>query len=178
MGLHAGCAYCNYRVLDYLGIAMTSGFIPALTSTYIVIIALWIVVGGLFMKGGRGWCNFLCPIGAVENLAYRGGTRLGFTFKLRYIPEKCKSCPNCLEVCPMRAISLAGEGQWETSRGGNCSGYENCVAALAAAVASAGVAGRTAGRRRRLLIACVIVVGLALYGLLEAWKRELIPVPG
>lgn len=68
----------------------------------------------------------------------------------------------------------------QTCRGGNCSGCGSCVAALAAAVASAsaGVAGRTAGRRRRLLIACVIVVGLALYGVLEAWKRGLIPVPG
>lgn len=136
MGLHAGCAYCNYRVLDYLGIAMTSGFIPALTSTYIVVIALWLVLGGLFMKGGRGWCNFLCPIGAVQNLAYGIGARLGFTFKLRYIPEKCKSCPNCVEVCPMRAISLAGDGQWKAGRGNgvivnqhSCITCNQCIAA-------------------------------------------------
>ena len=135
-GLATGCAYCNYRLLDYLGIAMTAGFIPALSSTYFVVIALWLVAGGLFMKGGRGWCNFLCPVGAVQNLFYGLGTRLGFTFKLKYLPEKCKSCPNCVEVCPMRAISMAAPGQWPTGRGPgvlvnphSCITCNQCIAA-------------------------------------------------
>lgn len=135
-GLSAGCSYCNYRVLDYMGIAMTGGFIPAVTSTYLVVIALWLVLGGLFMKGGRGWCNFLCPIGAVQNLSHSLGSRLGFTFKLKYMPTNCKSCFNCVAVCPMRAVAPAAAGTWDTV-GGNgvvinhhsCITCNQCVAA-------------------------------------------------
>lgn len=136
LGLSAGCSYCNYRVLDYMGIAMTGGFIPAVSSTYLVVIALWLVVGGLFMKGGRGWCNFLCPIGSVQNLFYAMGSRLGFTFKLKYTPEKCKSCFNCVQVCPMRAVTPATEGSWNTHGGSgvtinqhSCITCNQCVAA-------------------------------------------------
>jgi len=135
-GLSAGCAYCNYRVLDYMGIAMTGGFIPALSSTYLVVIALWLVLGGLFMKGGRGWCNFLCPIGAVQNLFYSLGARLGFTYKLKYTPGKCKTCLNCVTVCPMRAVTQATEGTWDTRTGSgvvinhhSCITCNQCVAA-------------------------------------------------
>lgn len=60
----------------------------------------------------------------------------------------------------------------QTCKGGNCLGCGNCAFTLAAAVASAsaGVVGRTSGRKRLLLLAVVLLVGLMLYGLLTAWK--------
>lgn len=60
---------------------------------------------------------------------------------------------------------------------GNCAGCGSCAVALAAAVvsASAGVAGRTAGRRRLLWIGAVVLAGLALYGLLTAFRRGFLP---
>lgn len=118
LGLSAGCAFCNYRITNMFTLGLTGGFIPALTSTYLVTIALWLVAGGLFTKGGRGWCNFLCPVGAIQSLAYGLGSRWGFTWKVRYAPEKCRTCLTCVKVCPMRAVSPAQEGQWpETARG-------------------------------------------------------------
>lgn len=67
-----------------------------------------------------------------------------------------------------------------TCSAGNCAGCGRCAVALLAAVAAAsgGIAGRTKGRRRWGLIAVVVVIGLALYALIEAWKRGLLPFPG
>lgn len=135
LGLSAGCAFCNYRILNMFTLGLTGGFIPALTSTYLVTVALWLVAGGLFTKGGRGWCNFLCPVGAIQNLVHSWGSRLGFTWKVRYAPERCKSCFTCVKVCPMRAMAPAREGQWRTSGGPGvllnrhtCIGCQDCVA--------------------------------------------------
>lgn len=134
--LSAGCAYCNYRILNMATLGITGGFVPALTSTYLIVIAVWLVIGGLFMKGGRGWCNFLCPVGAIQNLFHSIGSRLGFTYKLRYAPDKCKTCLSCVRACPMRAVSPAQEGQWQARRGDGvifnrhaCITCNDCVAA-------------------------------------------------
>lgn len=60
---------------------------------------------------------------------------------------------------------------------GNCLGCGSCALALAGAVvaASAGVAERTSGRRRWLLLALTALAGLALYYLLSLYKRGLLP---
>lgn len=116
-GTGIGCSFCNFRVLEYIGLGVGSGFLPALTSTYIVVTLLWLVAGGMFMKGGRGWCVFLCPVGGIQNAMHAIGARLPFTAKMRYRPENCRSCGNCVEVCPMRAIAPAADGDWQTSGG-------------------------------------------------------------
>lgn len=146
MGLSAGCAFCNYRILNFMTLGLTGGFMPALTSTYIVVIALWLVLGGMFMKGGRGWCNFLCPVGAIQNLFHGLGARLGFTYKLKYAPEKCRTCLNCVKVCPMRAAAPAAEGRWRTANGAGvlfnrhtCITCNDCVAACPHGALSYGV---------------------------------------
>ncbi len=117
LGLHAGCSYCNFRVMEYIGLGFGGGFLPALTSTYIIVSLLWIVVGGLFIKGGRGWCVFLCPVGAIQNLVHAVGARLPFTWKVRFLPEKCRSCDNCIKVCPTRAIVPAPAGAYAAHSG-------------------------------------------------------------
>lgn len=116
-GVSAGCAYCNYRILNFISLGATEGFIPAISSTYIIVIGLWLVAGGLFMKGGRGWCNFLCPVGGVQSLFHGIGARFGFTLKLKYASAKCQTCQNCVNICPMRAVSPAKEGQWQSLHG-------------------------------------------------------------
>lgn len=135
-GVSAGCAYCNYRILNFISLGATEGFMPAISSTYIMVIALWLVAGGLFMKGGRGWCNFLCPVGGVQSLFHSIGARFGFTFKLKYASAKCHTCQNCVKVCPMRAVSPAEEGRWRASRGTGvlinrhaCISCNDCVSA-------------------------------------------------
>lgn len=132
----AGCAYCNYRILNFITLGITEGFMPTLTSTYITVVVLWLIIGGIFMKGGRGWCIFLCPVGGIQNLFHCLGARFAFTLKLRYTAAKCKTCLNCVKVCPLRAISPAVEGIWQTSHGTGvlidshtCSACNDCVAA-------------------------------------------------
>ncbi len=130
------CTFCNFRLMDYLVVGATGGFVPALSSTYILVLLFWLVAGGLFTGGGRGWCAFFCPAGAVQGLAHSLGARLGWTFKIRYNPARCTSCRTCVGVCTMRAISPAAAGQWKTQRGDGvlldrhaCIACNDCVAA-------------------------------------------------
>ncbi|BDG62193.1 4Fe-4S binding protein [Caldinitratiruptor microaerophilus] len=99
-----GCAFCNYKTFELMVLGVTGSF-TALSSTYILVTLLWLVAFGLFMKGGRGWCNFACPVGALQSLVHSIGARFGFTWKLKYFPGNCKSCHRCVAACPMRAIS-------------------------------------------------------------------------
>lgn len=130
------CALCNWKIFDFMILGLPAGFFTSMSSTYVLVTALWIFVGGIFMKGGRGWCNFLCPVGAVQNLIYSAGSRLGFTYKLKYASEKCKTCLSCVKVCPMRTVSQAQEGRWEDTEQGTgvlinrhtCITCNDCVA--------------------------------------------------
>lgn len=67
----------------------------------------------------------------------------------------------------------------QTCQDGNCLGCGRCAVALTTAVisASAGIAGRTSGKRRLLLIAVVILTGLIIYGFFEMLKRGMLTFP-
>lgn len=130
------CTFCNYRLMDYMVVGVTGGFIPALSSTYVLVLLFWLVIGGLFTKGGRGWCAFFCPAGAMQNLVHSLGSRLGWTWKVRYDPAKCTSCHTCVKACTMRAVSPAEPGQWRAAKGDGvlvdrhaCIACNDCVAA-------------------------------------------------
>lgn len=66
----------------------------------------------------------------------------------------------------------------QTCQGGNCLQCGGCAAAIAAAAASssAGIAARTKGRRRWLLVGCIALAGLLIYGFLEGIKQGLVIV--
>jgi hypothetical protein len=67
----------------------------------------------------------------------------------------------------------------QTCQGGDCIRCGRCAVALSAAVASAsaGIAGRTKGRRRWVLIAAVVFIGMLIYGLLELLKSGILKLP-
>jgi len=68
-------------------------------------INLGLLVGlGFLAKGGRGYCNLLCPIGALDSLANRLGERFGRRF--RVVQDRCNGCGLCKEVCPVWAIDV------------------------------------------------------------------------
>ncbi|MDI6744056.1 MAG: 4Fe-4S binding protein [Thermodesulfovibrionales bacterium] len=76
------CKLCNFRVIPFWAGAP---FVPAY-QTYLLTsmgIAGLLTVGltGFFAKGGRGYCNLLCPVGALDSVANYLGSRLGFTKK-------------------------------------------------------------------------------------------------
>lgn len=100
------CAYCNFFLFDLLANYYTRGYFISLTSSLLLTAFLWTVVFGLFTKGGRGFCNFLCPVGAGQSLVHFLGSRLGFTLRMQADASKCIGCGWCAAACPMEAAQM------------------------------------------------------------------------
>lgn len=100
LSLSVVCSYCNYSFFQKL----TTGQLGVLGSTAILTAFVWLIVLGAFAKGGRGYCSYLCPIGATQSLFHSIGAKFGFTLKLKYSGEKCVSCNLCVKDCPMGAL--------------------------------------------------------------------------
>lgn len=105
------CSYCSYGFFERM---LTGGFwgeIGALSSATIITALLWIILFGLFTKGGRGYCNFMCPVGPLQSLMHSLGVWFGFTYKLKYKKEQCVSCKTCVKECPMGALRSGNDGK-------------------------------------------------------------------
>ncbi|WP_307760689.1 4Fe-4S binding protein [Phascolarctobacterium sp.] len=100
------CAYCNFFLFDLFVNYFIFGYFISLTSSMLLTLFLWAGLFGLFTQGGRGFCNFLCPVGAVQNLLYSFSSRLPFVYKLKINGDKCVGCQKCSRACPMEAITL------------------------------------------------------------------------
>ncbi len=74
---------------------MNAGLILAILS--------WLVIGGIMMVGGRGWCLFFCPLGALSGLAHKIGSSVGL-YRIDFKAEKCVKCKKCQTNCPVWAI--------------------------------------------------------------------------
>lgn len=99
------CTFCNFAPMQNIVSAVTgdlSGF-AYFTSMSVLAAAIWIVPLGLFTKGGRGWCMFLCPAGTVMSMAAALTSRLPWTTRVR-AGEGCSGCGVCEATCSMRAI--------------------------------------------------------------------------
>ncbi|MBE0446719.1 MAG: 4Fe-4S binding protein [Actinobacteria bacterium] len=109
-GLHISCAYCQYATLQDITTAFMAGNFGGINhltfSAGLITFLTWFVIFGLFTKGGRGWCNYVCPVGASQSIFHWVGAKFGFTYKMRFIPEKCIECGTCAERCPMWAIKM------------------------------------------------------------------------
>ena len=104
------CAYCNFYVFDLLLNYSAWGYVVAYTSSLLLTMLFWLVVFGLFTQGGRGFCTFFCPVGAMQNFAHYIGSFLPFSFQLRINKKSCVKCGLCVKKCPMNALSLSAEG--------------------------------------------------------------------
>lgn len=98
------CSYCNFAVVPRL---FGAAFSPA-DAAYFLRTAGMINLGlvlllGFLARGGRAYCNFLCPIGAFDAIANRAGQSFGK--RVRIDPAKCTSCGACARVCPTWAIN-------------------------------------------------------------------------
>ena len=100
------CAYCNFFLFDLLANYYTRGYFISLSSSLLLTSVLWLVVFGLFTKGGRGYCNFLCPVGALQNLTHFFSSKLPFVRRMIVDNQQCIGCQRCARSCPMRAISM------------------------------------------------------------------------
>lgn len=106
LGLGVPCAYCNYYALElfvgYLHTGALASFSVSLMATFL----LANVLLGLFTKGGRGYCNLLCPVGTFNALCHVLGQKLPGALKMQVRVSQCVGCGRCAQVCPMQAVEL------------------------------------------------------------------------
>ena len=98
------CSYCNLFLFDLLINYFIHGYTVSLTSSLILTFIFWIILFGLFTDSGRGYCNFLCPVGAIQNLFYYFGSKFKYSYKLVIQNSKCIKCKKCINLCPMKSI--------------------------------------------------------------------------
>ena len=92
----------------------------------------WLLMGGIFLFDlfvmKRGWCSYLCPVGAFYSL-------LGRFSLLRVTASKrdaCNDCLDCFAVCPeQQVIKLplkgAKKGASPIILSGNCTNCGRCI---------------------------------------------------
>ena len=104
------CRYCASTQIQNI----TSGISNPTAITYwasgsILALGGWLILGGIFWQGGRGWCLYGCPLGAVSNGLHAIGSKLGFTYKVKHDGTNCTQCGKCEQVCPSWAITGNGD---------------------------------------------------------------------
>jgi ferredoxin-type protein NapH len=107
IGGNVCCSFCNFAHTQNIISAVFGDFtgITYWASFLVVSFVLWFVVLGLFTKGGRGWCNFLCPAGALQGLTHTLGRWLRLGRSVQTNPHLCRNCKTCVSSCPTWAIS-------------------------------------------------------------------------
>ena len=98
------CVYCNFFLFDLFVNYFIFGYFISLTSSLILTAIVWVIFFGLFTKGGRGFCNFLCPVGAIQSFIYYIGCKTPWSYKLKVQRCKCIGCQKCVKACPMGAM--------------------------------------------------------------------------
>ncbi|BAU27304.1 4Fe-4S binding protein [Aneurinibacillus soli] len=137
------CAYCSYGFFERMITGGIWGDIGALGSSTILTAGLWLGLFGVFTKGGRGYCNFMCPVGAAQSFLHSIGARLPFTYKLKYKKSACISCAGCVKACPMGALKLNdGKGNGISYSIHNCITCRQCTSACPTGAISYGTGER------------------------------------
>ncbi len=107
LGFGVPCTYCNYYSFEiFINLFITGHFLNTLSSL-IATFFLANVFLGLFTKGGRGYCLFLCPVGTYNSLFHLLGCFVPGAFAMQVREKSCVGCTNCAQSCPMRAIKMA-----------------------------------------------------------------------
>jgi len=99
------CNYCNFAAVPRLFAAPFSegDLIYFLRFQGVINFGLLLFLG-IFAKGGRAYCNLLCPVGALDALSNRFGAKFGR--RVRVDHEACTNCGDCSVVCPTWAIDV------------------------------------------------------------------------
>lgn len=115
--------YCSSSILEYMSLGLFSGAAPVnyWNTGLILTLITWLVLGGVMMVGGRGWCLFFCPLGALSGLSHWLGSKLGL-YHIQFDEKKCRHCRRCEVSCPMWAIGL--DRRVEPSL---CMGCRECI---------------------------------------------------
>lgn len=99
------CSYCNFATVPrLLGASFSRADLAFFMRTAGLIDLGLVVVLGFLAKGGRAYCNLLCPVGALDALASRLGERFGK--RVRIDAARCSDCGECAAICPTWAIEV------------------------------------------------------------------------
>lgn len=103
------CNLCNFSVIPKL---FAAPFEPASRAYFVTTMGgvnlAFIGVLGFLSRGGRAYCNLMCPVGAIDSLANAGVAKLGAP-RVTVDAQKCNGCGACVEPCPVWAIGMRDE---------------------------------------------------------------------
>ena len=95
LGLGIPCSYCNYYALEiFVGYLHTGQLLSSSLSLLMTFVVSNIFLG-LFTKGGRGYCNLLCPVGTMCSLMHVLGQLVQGAFGMQVDNYKCVGCGLC-----------------------------------------------------------------------------------
>ena len=115
LGLGIPCSYCNYYALEiFVGYLHTGQLLSSSLSLLMTFVVSNILLG-LFTKGGRGYCNLLCPVGTMCSLMHVLGQLVPGAFGMQVDKKLCVGCGLCSKKCPMQAVSIT-QGKAQINR--------------------------------------------------------------
>jgi polyferredoxin len=136
LGFSVACPYCNFSLVERTILGAGNLDIGVLSSTNIITLLIWLIILGAFSKGGRGFCSYLCPVGAAQSLMHSIGSKLKFTYKIKLIAERCSLCGVCTTKCPMGALTISNQGLKYQIH--NCITCNQCIVACSKAALTYG----------------------------------------
>lgn len=104
------CSYCNFATVPrFLGASFSQADM-AFFLRNAGLVNLGLLIGlGFLTNGGRGYCNLLCPVGALDALSNWLGGKFGR--RIRVVGKNCDGCGLCRDVCPVWAIDVDGKAR-------------------------------------------------------------------
>ncbi len=104
----SACTLCNFVTVPRLVEAMSGGagglaFI--FSAVGLVNLSLLLLLG-FFSSKGRAYCQFMCPIGAIDGIVNSFGSRFRSTHRIRVAKERCTGCNVCARNCMCGAIKM------------------------------------------------------------------------
>lgn len=107
LGISA-CTLCNFITVPRFVEALSGGItgLAFLFSTVGLANLSLLFLLGFFASKGRAYCQFLCPIGAIDALVNRLGAKFPFTYHIRVDKQRCTGCNACAHGCMCGAIKM------------------------------------------------------------------------
>ena len=104
----SACALCNFITIPRIFQAASGDWrgIAFLVTTVGMVNLGLVLLLGVFANKGRAYCAFLCPIGAIDALVNRLGSRFRFTRRIRVERNRCTGCNECARACMCGAITM------------------------------------------------------------------------